>query len=604
MKNICPASNLGPFLQRMTLLLAVVLLLCTAASLLRAQDQNSAQQTIETVHGVVVNSIDKKPVARVLVTTGDQRMATMTDSEGRFSFAVRRRAASANSSMQAGIIANTGVPGLGTTPQTIATIGLMVRRPGYQQIPSMVQLTTDQQGAIQPITVEIIPGGVLRGTVQTSSGETPANVSVQLLHKQIQDGRATWMIQKTVQTNGHGTYQFSDLLTGDYKVMTAQWSAHGRSFLFEPSVSSGFLPAFNAAAGDLASAPSIHIRAGDAVEEYLTLREATFYPVSVPVAGGTQGAGYSVSVDGDDQLSGYSLMYDSSKQRVVGSLPIGSYDIRVSGGGQTQSTGTGKVEVTASEVKASTIALYPSGTITFRVQLDYSAKQPDATRAGLAPSYSGGNNMGPARTNTASRSLSVTLYPADSLLAPGVNMGGSPGKSDDELVLSNVRDGRYWVWAMPQHGYVASLTSGGVDLMREPLVMEPNSSSEPIYVTLRDDGAKLSGTITGINLAQAQAHPTGIGNFIVLCIPMDGYITHPAFPFYTNGRFSYANLAPARYLVLAMPMSLMKISQQLQSVEYRDENVMRQLIPKGTVVTLEAGQSAEIQVPLLPDEDN
>lgn len=42
----------------------------------------------------------------------------------------------------------------------------------------------------------------------------------------------------------------------------------------------------------------------------------------------------------------------------------------------------------------------------------------------------------------------------------------------------------------------------------------------------------------------------------------------------------------------------------LQNLEYRNENVLRDFMSKGMQVTLDASQSAEIQVPLPPEEEN
>jgi hypothetical protein len=65
-----------------------------------------------------------------------------------------------------------------------------------------------------------------------------------------------------------------------------------------------------------------------------------------------------------------------------------------------------------------------------------------------------------------------------------------------------------------------------------------------------------------------------------------------------GSQFSLANLAPGRYLLLA---SHQPIAQQL---EFRNEEVLRDLLSKGTVVTLGSGQKAQVQVPLLPGEAN
>ena len=69
-----------------------LLLLCTTSITSRAQTTaDPASQVTDHIHGVVINSVDKKTIARALVTSQDQRMATMTDSQGRFTFDILRQ---------------------------------------------------------------------------------------------------------------------------------------------------------------------------------------------------------------------------------------------------------------------------------------------------------------------------------------------------------------------------------------------------------------------------------------------------------------------------------------------------------------------------------
>lgn len=49
----------------------------------------SAQSTSDgsgSIHGVVINSVTREPIARTLVTSPDNRFATLTNSEGQFEF--------------------------------------------------------------------------------------------------------------------------------------------------------------------------------------------------------------------------------------------------------------------------------------------------------------------------------------------------------------------------------------------------------------------------------------------------------------------------------------------------------------------------------------
>ena len=63
-----------------------------------------------------------------------------------------------------------------------------------------------------------------------------------------------------------------------------------------------------------------------------------------------------------------------------------------------------------------------------------------------------------------------------------------------------------------------------------------------------------------------------------------------------DGKFSIQNLPPGRYLVLAF-------STPNQNLEYRNQEVLRQYESKGTLVTLEPGQKAEVKVSVLTEDE-
>src|SRR5262249_20846946 len=54
------------------------------------------------------------------------------------------------------------------------------------------------------------------------------------------------------------------------------------------------------------------------------------------------------------------------------------------------------------------------------------------------------------------------------------------GLQDDSLVLEKVQPGRYWVRVDSARGYAYSISSGGVDLLHNPLVVLPGASVAPI----------------------------------------------------------------------------------------------------------------------------
>ena len=132
-------------------------------------------------------------------------------------------------------------------------------------------------------------------------------------------------------------------------------------------------------------------------------------------------------------------------------------------------------------------------------------------------------------------------------------------------------------------GYVSSVTWGGRDLLREPLVLPEGSDPQPIEVIARDDGASLSGSVqigNGVQFAQ------------VLMIDEDQSGVPPR-PLYVNGTgaFQIQGLAPGRYDVLAF--------DRLDGIEYRNREVLAGYLSHAAHVTLSPDQQAKITLDLI-----
>jgi hypothetical protein len=87
------------------------------------------------------------------------------------------------------------------------------------------------------------------------------------------------------------------------------------------------------------------------------------------------------------------------------------------------------------------------------------------------------------------------------------------------------------------------------------------------------------------------------GGVFVFCYPIESEFGRPVQGFArADGKFSIQNVPPGRYLVLAF-------SNPYQNLEYRNEEVLRQYESKGTIVTLEPGQKAEVKVSVLAEDE-
>jgi hypothetical protein len=179
------------------------------------------------------------------------------------------------------------------------------------------------------------------------------------------------------------------------------------------------------------------------------------------------------------------------------------------------------------------------------------------------------------------------------------------GPRDDSLVLDNVAPGRYWVHIDSARGFAASVTAGDLDLLRHPLTVGPGANLT-VDVSLRDDGAEISGSIEDIRGDAGEndegqpssqvgftgtlgGWPTGYVYFIPLSDSPGQFRETPVSP---DGKFNLQQLPPGAYRVLAF-------DHQQQDLEYRDPEAMRAYDNKGPVVRLVAGQKETLRLPLI-----
>jgi hypothetical protein len=573
-------SRCDSFARRVGLLSAILLLCSAPPAKLLGQDVGSSSGSVFHIHGVVLNALTNKPVGRALVTL--MEIAALTDSDGRFAFDVRL--SMGNSADGAALRSRLGVPGGGGG----FPMALIARRPGYltMQRPTML-LLHDKSPDVPELTIKIMPEAILRGRLATSAAvKPPIGVQVQIFRKQVQEGLADWGLVGAAQTNSRGEYRFADLPAGDYKVMTREWVENESIVPASPGLMTGYPPVYYPNELDLATAAPIHIAAGETAQVDLNLRAQPYYQVNIPVMNVPHGTGLNVTVGEEDGSSGFSLGFNPQTQKIEGMLPNGAYDVRAMSFGEVQSAGASKIEIAGGPFQGAPISLVSSGVIPVVVREEYTADSGTGTREGPVFSRIG---------NGRQRSLQLMLR-RDGTNGPTAGLRNPTGKGNEDLVVENVREGKYRVWVMPNRGYVASATSGGVDLLHKALVVGAGGASAPIEITLRDDTATLDGTVSPIPTTGGEPNPSGAGVF-VFCYPIESEVGRLLQGFAgADGKFSMQNIPPGRYLVLAFP-------SPYQNLEYRNEEVLRQYESKGTIVTLQPGQKAEVKVAVLTEDE-
>ncbi len=571
-----------------------------------AQDASSKA---EVLSGVVLNSVTHEPIARALVSSPDSRFATLTNSEGRFEFALAK--------MQEPAGGSTGDPSASPGPTPSAVFDrpsvLFARKPGFLAEPYGAQNLQDE--TVGEVTLTLIPESLIVGTVTLPTSEAPDSVGLQIFLQQVQDGRAHWIPVGATQTTSEGQFRFADLAAGSYKLLTHELMDRdpldGDPFSVDRSAQAfGYPPVYYQNAPDFASAATVEVRAGETATVNLSLVRQPYYRVKIPVAvvgGDAPEGGVMVNVYAHGHKGpGFALAYVNADRAIEGLLPNGTYTVEAASYGSVGMTGVqtlvvkGRAAQTSGRkgggdapvVTASPMTLTPMASIPVIVKEEFTAPGPTNAQSWNV----NGRNFtarGPRRY------LSVALEPADDFGLRGRVGLRNPAKAGDEaLFLDGVAAGSYWVRVNSARGYAASVRSGDIDLQRQPLTVSAGASP-PIEITMRDDTAEISGTVEGITPAGKGgtggsipfSNPLGgAAGAHIYCIPL-GESGGQFSEIWVNadGSFVSQGLAPGTYRLLAF-------DREQRALEYRNPEVMRAYDSKGQVVRVGSGAKEQVQL--------
>jgi hypothetical protein len=553
----------------------------------RSQPANVLTTTIH-VNGVVVSSLDGKPVARALVTSMDRHFAALTDWQGRFAFDYR-------------MPAQNGAGMSGFAAMGMPYLGLLVQKPGYVNSNQTSVLPAVAPGATtNSVQLKITPASVISGHVTPDSGDLPNGLRASIRRRQAQDGITQWIQAGMVQVDRNGDFRFADLTPGDYIVMTSGWSQpRGFGPQNRPDTIRGLLPTYYPGAATLAEATPVHLHPGETADVTLRPSSATFYRVSVGVDG-LSSPTFNASLLSDPAAS-FMINANQASHTVEGYLPSGSYTLRIDSLNPVVQPGTnfpgpagiaapGKrtrffahLEVGSSPLIGRTITAAPAADIQVEVTRNFTStqQQPNIELAAGPPEHPNPPVYIEFRSVDDASSFSNSQQDVDG----------------NTITVHNIGEGTYHVHINAPQGYVASALSGSTNLLTTPLTVGAGGSAAPIYVTLRDDYASLSCQLQTNEAPDATGRQTPT---YIVAIPLDTPEARvmPVGFFPQQFRMPTSNLPPGRYLLLGGP------PDRIQTLEYRNPEVLHELMSKGVIVTLAPGEKASVEVPLAPDGDN
>jgi hypothetical protein len=177
----------------------------------------------------------------------------------------------------------------------------------------------------------------------------------------------------------------------------------------------------------------------------------------------------------------------------------------------------------------------------------------------------------------------VDLVSSDSL---GLRFSSGFGTSRDRgpFALHNVAPGRYVVSATAMlGGYVQSVRSGQVDLLRDELVVPDEGSVPPIEVVLRDDPGTL-------NVHLQTQTPDQSGTVLLIS---DGLLRDPIVVGRSSANMELRTgpLAPGIYKVFAF--------DSLDTLDYRNPEALAKYTSRAASVTVSPNGNSSVNVELI-----
>lgn len=554
--------------------LAIVFGVFAWGEVARAQEgvEGKTVSVTKTVRGRVVNQLTKEPIGRALVTTTGDEDAVMSDDRGQFEMKITEP-------LPLGLVP--GVAG-GTIGGggIVASDGLTARKPGFLPMRRVVMVTFASESTAEEhadVTIPLVPEALIVGHVNVPGTEGEVQIQCELYRRQMMEGRETWQPAGSFMTWANGEFRFSELIAGTYKLITHEQMDRD-SLVARPGAELfGYPPIYYPNTTDFSLASPIAVKAGETAQANLTVERRAYYPVQIPVRNAASPGGINVLIYPMGHWGpGWSLGYNPMEQAIVGILPDGSYTLEAEAMAQTGATGIANFAVRGAPLEGAPMHLVPNASVTVNVRTEF--------HHGLGNLGSG--NEGEA-AGTRPVSIGVMLSPTEEFGRRGER--GYPatsveGSGNRTLLIDNVKPGRYSV-SVSGDGYVASIESGGSDLMKQPLVVGMGGGVAPIEVTLRDDGGEVSGTVEGMNAEGTPGKTRDSSQFPFICLlpiaqgQRRQTLMLPAW----NGTFQLMQVPPGDYLLLGY-------EEEQRDLPSGDEEFLKRMEGKGQRIHVEAGE--------------
>ena len=508
-----------------------------------------------SVEGVISNALTGDPIKNISVTLQPlggraDGSSALTDVSGRFAF---RDLAPGRYILQSAAFGSKWVN----------------RRPGHGG--TMRVLTLEPGRHVRDIIIRLQPGGVITGTIYDEDGQPVVDAQVEVFPAA--HGSAGGY-NRGAQTNDMGVYRIYGLPAGKYYVV-----ARGNMpFVVPVPTDDVYLTTLYPGTADLGQAVAIDLQPGEEQQGIdMTLIRMHGVTVRCHLAlpeDAKSGVGAFAQLMPREIPPGLppvftqfgGVIQDGQGNFEFHGVPPGAYFIVANGGDQKGFYhGQVAIDVGSENVDGLTVPLAPGYRLTGKFEAD----------SGVPINFT---------------TLNIYLEPA---AASGIPEGGVKIQPDGRFEIEHIFDGDYrlHVAGFPEDFYVKSAKWGGADVLASGLTISGDTAGGSLLIHLALDGGRVEGTVLH--------NQTPAPGALVALVPDPPNRTHDEL--YSQavadslGRFSMRGLPPGDFKLFAWEAG--------DDVSYRDPDLMKDYDPRGTHIHIEIQKQQNVQLELIPADD-
>jgi len=440
---------------------------------------------------------------------------------------------------------------------TLPAVMLNVSKDGYQDVWPFRRTAEDPIGnypldaVTGPITIRLAPVASISGVVRGEDGTPMPHAWVTLWCFQPWSGWRTLQYCNSLKTASDGSYGFGPLQPGRYFLVAQAWLAKHEA----PKGTLDYVPVrYPLRTGN--AAPLLELREGEQAHVDFALHREKLHHITGTVTSREQWP-HLVDVVDEDRSKAYAAPIANQCCKFEAWVPNGHFRLEAQfTSSDGEFIGSTPLEVAGADVSGLVFHLTSATGIEIPIEITGAVKpfwflQMVTQRpGGYVEAGPQSTQSGWMRDTTAPRKESVSVRPGSYELAV--------------LATGNV--------------YAQSVSSGGTDLLREPLMVNAGDRPDPIHVVMAEGAIVAGVTRRGGNPARAFVH----------AIPEhpDGRLFQPMLSD-ENGKFRLEGLAPETYWLFASEIELPLDLRNRGETDFWKQRAQRVTLAPGKTTTLD-----------------